>query len=221
MARNRRRTRKSQSIATSIRKILVFVIVVSSGVGCAVMGAGLDELRGGETKGHERTNFRNRNPRRRRRYDTKTPQIDGKEEVRLIGIDTSERYASGGPEPFSAEVSDLARENLGGEEIVMESDKETTDDYGRLLAYIYASDEMFNERAVSEGYAQVATFPPDTRCLGRFEAAQEEARAAKAGIWGLPEDEACALGDRGNAIGGGCRKDQGVRGFRVGSGTLF
>ena len=63
---------------------------------------------------------------------------------------------------------------------------------------------MFNEALVREGYAQVATFPPNTRYLDRFEKAQEEAREAGRGIWGLPEGEACGLRDRDNGIGGGC-----------------
>ncbi|WP_162924443.1 thermonuclease family protein [Rubrobacter indicoceani] len=130
--------------------------------------------------------------------------IDGVEDVRLIGIDTPEPYASGSPEPLSAEASEFARETLDGERVRLEFDRETTDDYGRLLAYVYVGDEMFNERAVREGYAQVATFPPNTRYVERFEAAQEEARGGGRGIWGLPEDEACLLRDRGNGLGGGC-----------------
>lgn len=134
-----------------------------------------------------------------------SPEIDGIEDVRLIGIDTPEPYSSGEPEPLSVEASEFARDALEGEEVSLEFDEEMTDDYGRLLAYVYTGDgEMFNELAVREGYAQVATFPPNTSYLSDFEAAQDEARDAERGIWGLPEDEACLLRDRGNGIGGGC-----------------
>ena len=52
-------------------------------------------------------------------------------------------------------------------------DAEEEDDYGRLLAYVYRSDgSMFNEALVREGYAQVATFPPNIRYLDRFAKAQ-------------------------------------------------
>lgn len=132
-----------------------------------------------------------------------SPQIDGVEAVRLIGIDTPEPYAADEPQPLSFEASEFAADELEGEEVLLEFDEERTDDYGRLLAYVYRDGEMFNELALSEGYAQVATFPPNTRYLGRFETAQEEARSAERGIWGLPDEEARLLGDRGNGIGGG------------------
>ena len=85
-------------------------------------------------------------------------------------------------------------------------DEERTDPYGRLLAYAYLpSGEMFNEDLLEEGYAQVATFPPNTRYLDRFEAAQEEARSVPLGIWALGSDQLALLTDRGNGVGtGGC-----------------
>ena len=129
-----------------------------------------------------------------------SPEVQGNDTVRLIGVDTPERG-----EPLYAEAAEYARESLEGEQVTLELDIEEEDDYGRLLAYVYRSDgSMFNVALVREGYAQVATFPPNSRYLDRFEAAQEEARRAERGIWGLPAGEACALRDRGNGIGGGC-----------------
>ena len=129
-----------------------------------------------------------------------SPEVRGNDTVRLIGVDTPERE-----EPLYAEAAEYARESLEGERVTLELDVEEEDDYGRLLAYVYRSDgSMFNVALVREGYAQVATFPPNTRYLDRFEAAQEEARRAERGIWGLPAGEACRLRDRGNGIGGGC-----------------
>ena|SRR5829696_1719095 len=64
---------------------------------------------------------------------------------------------------------------------------------------------MFNETLLEEGYAQVATFPPNVRYVDRFLAAQEEARAAGRGLWGLSADQLSQQTDRGNGIGGsGC-----------------
>ena len=129
-----------------------------------------------------------------------SPKVRGNDTVRLIGVDAPERG-----EPLYAEAAAFTRENLEGERVTLELDVEEVDDYGRLLAYAYLPDgSMFNEALVREGYAQVATFPPNTRYLGRFETAQEEARGAGRGIWGLPQGERCELRDRGNGIGGGC-----------------
>jgi hypothetical protein len=72
-------------------------------------------------------------------------------------------------------------------------------------AYAWLSDgSMFNETVVREGYAQVATFPPNVKYTDRFLEAQREARAAKRGLWGLPEGKLCEQTDRGNGIGGEC-----------------
>lgn len=129
-----------------------------------------------------------------------SPEVLGNDTVRLIGVDTPERG-----QPLYDEATLFAEENLEGRSVALELDAEREDDYGRLLAYLYLPDgSMFNEALVREGYAQVASFPPNTRYLERFEAAQEKAREAERGIWALPRGEGCELRDRGNGIGGGC-----------------
>ena len=132
-----------------------------------------------------------------------SPAVDGVSKVRLIGVDTPETY--GGTEPFGAEASTFTKEALAGQRVALELDAEKIDPYGRLLAYIYLpGGEMFNETLVEEGYAQVATFPPNVKYTDRFLSAQREARQENRGLWGLPQNELCQLADRGNGIGGGC-----------------
>ncbi|MBA2692229.1 MAG: thermonuclease family protein [Rubrobacter sp.] len=132
------------------------------------------------------------------------PEVYSESSVRLIGMDAPEEFDDSGAEPYASEATAFAGERLAGETVRLEFDEEIVDDYGRLLAYVYLDGEMFNEVLVEEGFAQVATFPPNTRYFDRFEAAQERARGAGRGIWGLPESEACVLRDRGNGIGGVC-----------------
>jgi micrococcal nuclease len=43
---------------------------------------------------------------------------------------------------------------------------------------------MFNAELVRQGYAQVATFPPEARYQERFLQPQREAREASCGLWG-------------------------------------
>ena len=132
-----------------------------------------------------------------------SPAIDGIEDVRLIGVDTPETY--GGVEPYGRQASAFTESALAGQRVALEFDVETVDQYGRLLAYVYLPDgSMFNETLVRQGYAQVATFPPNVRYTDRFLAAQEQARLEGAGLWGLPPGQLCQLADRGNGIGGGC-----------------
>ena len=136
-----------------------------------------------------------------------SPAIDGIEDVRLIGVDTPETNEPGcAPQPYGSESTAYTESVLPGQEVELEFDEERTDQYGRLLAYAYLpSGEMFNEDLLEGGYAQVATFPPNTRYLDRFEAAQEEARSVPLGIWALGSDQLALLPDRGNGVGaGGC-----------------
>src|SRR5215211_2920432 len=133
-----------------------------------------------------------------------SPAVDNIDEVRLIGVDTPEtKDPSEGIEPYGPEASAFATDELAGQSVDLEFDVEREDQYDRLLAYVYVGGEMFNEVLLEEGYAQAYPYPPNTRYEGRFAAAQEEARAAGLGIWGLSRAQQCQLADRGNGIGEG------------------
>ena len=133
-----------------------------------------------------------------------SPAVDGNEEVRLIGMDTPEtKDPSEEVEPLGPEASAFATDSLTGQSVGLEFDVEREDQYGRLLAYVHLGGEMFNETLVEEGYAQAYPYDPNTRYEGRFAAAQEEARTAGIGIWGLELSQQCLLADRGNGIGEG------------------
>lgn len=133
------------------------------------------------------------------------PTIDGIDEVRLIGMDTPEtKDPDEGVEPYGPEASSYASSRLAGEQVGIEFDAERTDQYGRLLAYVYpTSGGMFNEDLVRNGYAQVYTVPPNDSFEDRFVAAQRAAKAAGLGIWGLTESQQCKLANRDNGIGEG------------------
>ena len=136
-----------------------------------------------------------------------SPLIDGEEEVRLIGVDTPEtKDPEEGVEPLGPEASAYAESRLAGARVELEFDVERFDQYGRLLAYVYAGEdggEMFNSALVKEGYAQLYTVSPNEKYEGELEAAQDEARDEELGIWGLTKEEQCELADRGNGIGEG------------------
>jgi micrococcal nuclease len=132
-----------------------------------------------------------------------SPSVEGRSRVRLIGMDTPEVHF--GTQPYGPEASAFAKHELEGEEVGLELDVQKIDPYGRLLAYVYLPDgRMFNETLLEEGYAQVATFPPNVKYEDRFLEAQREAREANRGLWGLSAGELCKQTDRGNGIGGGC-----------------
>jgi micrococcal nuclease len=134
------------------------------------------------------------------------PSIGGNEEVRLIGIDTPEtKDPSEGVEPYGPEASAFATKVLTGSRVQLEFDVEREDQYNRLLAYVWLrpGGAIFNEVLLKKGYAQAYPYPPNTNYEARFAATQEQARAARLGLWGLSHAQQCKLADRGNGIGEG------------------
>jgi micrococcal nuclease len=118
--------------------------------------------------------------------DTIRVALDGADvTVRLIGIDTPERE---GPytdeECFGRAASRYTAEALDGRRVVLEFDVEATDRFGRTLAYVWLDGAMFNEAILRDGYAVLATFPPNVRYVERLGEAQARARDERAGLWG-------------------------------------
>jgi micrococcal nuclease len=117
--------------------------------------------------------------------DTIEVQFKGETiDVRLIGVDTPETVAPGQPvECFGKAASSFAENSMEGERVRLEFDVQRHDRFGRTLAYVWTGGELFNETLVAEGYAQVATFPPNVKYVDRFLAAQRVARQNDRGLW--------------------------------------
>lgn len=116
--------------------------------------------------------------------DTIDVRIDGQViRVRFIGVDTPEVF--GAMDCFGREGSNFTKGQLTpGLAIKLEKDVSETDRFGRLLRYVYLPDgRMYNEVLVHDGYAQVATFPPDVKYQQWFLDAQRDARTANRGLW--------------------------------------
>ena len=129
------------------------------------------------------------------------PAIEGKNEVRLIGVDAPEA----GTQPFGDAAVVQANSMIEGRKVALGFDAKKTDKSGRILAYVrLPGGNLFNEFMVLAGYAQVDVSPPNTRYAEELRAAQRQARSTKTGIWGLPPEQLCQLADDGNGIGGGC-----------------
>ncbi len=118
--------------------------------------------------------------------DTIRVALDGEDlAVRLIGIDTPERD---GPytheECFGRAASRYTADALDGRSVVLEFDVEATDRFGRTLAYVWLDGTLFNEAILRDGFAVLATFPPNVRYVERLGEAQARARDEGAGLWG-------------------------------------
>ena len=102
--------------------------------------------------------------------------------IRLIGMDT--------PEADQAPFGQMATQTLAslipvGSEVLIEPDVEATDQYGRILGYIWSGGGMVNWAMVRSGYAVVLTYPPNVQYVDWFESAQITARSEDAGLWAI------------------------------------
>jgi micrococcal nuclease len=108
-------------------------------------------------------------------------------QVRLIGINASELRRSGTSAGcFGREAAQRLHELLpSGTTIELRLDVHHHDKYRRLLAYVYRhADGLFlNAVLVEEGYAMVATIPPNVAGVNQLLDLQTQARAANRGLW--------------------------------------
>jgi micrococcal nuclease len=104
--------------------------------------------------------------------------------VRYIGIDSPERARDTTPEEcFYTEATKRNEDLVAGQEVQLVKDVSETDQYGRLLRYVYVGEVFVNERLVREGYAVAGTFPPDVAHTDELRAAEAAARTEGAGLW--------------------------------------
>jgi len=120
--------------------------------------------------------------------DTVKFRLESGEEkrVRLIGVDAPEYDAPQESARLSAFLARrFAYSKLYQKPVRLTLDKEKTDVYGRLLAYVWTDDgTLFNEVLVAEGYAYAyLKFPFDEAFKKRFEDAEAAARRDEKGLW--------------------------------------
>lgn len=107
-----------------------------------------------------------------------------KEKVRLIGVDTPETKKPNTPVMFyGKEASAYTKKRLEKETVELEFDVDKKDPYDRLLVYVWIGEELFNRTLVQEGYARIATYPPNVKYVDAFKQDQETARNKKKGLW--------------------------------------
>jgi micrococcal nuclease len=121
--------------------------------------------------------------------DTIRVRIGGAEEaVRLIGVDTPETHGAGGlVECYGKEAAAAtARLVPRGVAVRLVGDVEQRDHYGRLLAYVYRTDDdlFVNLTLARDGFADALPYPPNVTHAPAIAAAVTDARAAGRGLWG-------------------------------------
>lgn len=117
--------------------------------------------------------------------------------VRLIGIDAPELNAKLG-DSAKARVEQLVLNKT----VYLEYDAERTDNYGRLLAYVWIEkpssqtptaqeigSKMLNGILLLEGLASTMEIKPNTKYSTVFASLQSEAIARRIGIWKVEEQQ--------------------------------
>lgn len=121
--------------------------------------------------------------------DGDTIELSTGRRLRYIGIDAPEvRTRRGGawvydPQPFAVAATAENRRLVDGRVVRIEFDRERTDRYGRLLAYVSVDGILVNERLVRLGLARARSHPPNVRHDRRLRQAQDEARRRGIGLW--------------------------------------
>lgn len=142
------------------------------------------------------------------------------DKVRLIGVNTPEKY--GTVEYYGLEASAYSEKRLKGRTVYLFRDVSKTDRYGRLLRFVFVRGEtaMYNETLLNEGYANVMTVPPDVLYAKKFAKLERAARENNVGLWakeGSENASAEATADAPASSGGPSCEEPTIKG-NIGSG---
>ena len=128
----------------------------------------------------------------KRVIDGDTIELESGQKVRYIGIDTPELHnPKNNIQCFGEEAKSINQKLVEGKIIRLEKDVSETDQYNRLLRYVFLPDTnnasssglFINQFLIEEGYALIATFPPDIKYAEFFRKKQKLAKDKNIGLW--------------------------------------
>ncbi len=111
--------------------------------------------------------------------DTIDALINGtKFRIRYIGMNTPETsQVCGSAATYANSVL------VNYKTVALAKDVSETDQFGRLLRYVWVGNTFVNAELVKKGYALAADYPPDTKFSALFHALEAQAQAANTGCW--------------------------------------
>ena len=111
--------------------------------------------------------------------DGDTIIVEGGERIRFLGIDCDERG-----ERCYNQAKEYLEKRIYEKEVILESDIQDKDRYGRSLRYVFFDGENINVKLVEEGYC-TARFERETRYKNQITIAERNAIENKIGCkWG-------------------------------------
>lgn len=93
--------------------------------------------------------------------------------VRYVGVNTPER-----DEACYSEATNANKTLVEGQTVRLERDTSDTDQYGRLLRYVYVDDVFVNATLIKQGYGEAVRYNPDNREHSYFIDLEKEATNA-------------------------------------------
>ena len=109
------------------------------------------------------------------------------ERIRLIGITAPDLqqhpWGIAAKERLEELLSETNSQQLVLQSVLLESQSEKKDAFGRRLAYVWRNGVLINEQLVSEGYVLAEILDPNFKYQQRLIHAQEYARLMGYGIW--------------------------------------
>ena len=128
-------------------------------------------------------------------YDGDTIRVrflNGKEEkIRFIGVNCPELDDEREEIRIFAHIAKrFTFVNLYKKKVILTYDWELRDKYGRVLAYIWLKNDLFNEIIIKKGFAfAFLKFPFKREFQMRFKKAEEWARINKKGLWSIGREK--------------------------------
>lgn len=103
--------------------------------------------------------------------DTIDVEINGTTyRVRYVGVNTPER-----DEACYSDAKDANSRMVRGKTVLLVQDTSDTDQYGRLLRYIYVNGVFVNQKLIQDGWGEVVLYPPDDGNYDNFLALERQA----------------------------------------------
>ena len=99
--------------------------------------------------------------------------------VRVIGYDAPEK-----DEPFGDTATKFLKALLEGREVLLESDVQPVDRYGRRLYHVWLQPVLLSELMLLSGLGRQMTIPPNVRHVDFLTKAQQLGREVGLGLWG-------------------------------------
>lgn len=123
----------------------------------------------------------------RRVVDGDTVVMASRERVRLIGVNSPElHHPTKGREPYGREAKACLMDILNGQKVRLEVGVEPRDRYGRTLAHIHTEGGQYvNAELLRRGCGRLMVIGANVGHLDELVGAQNEARRAGRGLWGL------------------------------------